>query len=601
MKTLQVVFVSFLLLFTIHLSAQPTLDWQQTFNGGSSLVDKAVAIVHDNSCNTIVVTASDSLGQGVNIVTIKYDENGNLLWQVALDGPDHLDDVPTGLTVDQSDNIYICGKSQGNFTGFDYITMKYNPDGTPASGAWPVRYNNTNMYGNGYDAAKSISVYQPTGDVFVGGESTNHYGGLSGSDAFIIKYSSQGMLLDTVGGVSGGDATLKQIGITNSGMVFCLTYDNTGNYVTYLYDLNLVAFNQWQTMTGKWYQPSSAAIDGSNNKYYAISLTTGGIEAIKLNGNNAIQWFTPYRRSTTSVDTAIAVAADNAGNSFVVSASSLNGETDVWLMKLDANGDTLWSRTWGSSNGVNDEPLKMVYTTSPSAVVIAVNTIVNGAKAIVTLKYDANGTLMTGYPLTFTNPISTCTDFICDIYGNIYTTGYTGTLGSEDANTYKYKANRYLVSVVSVNGDSLYVTPAGSSYQWYKNNTLLPGETNKGIQLNPTYGNGQYYCLVEQYCSTYSTDTMNATTVGLHEQDCQGEPFTVTTDEGEVKITFKKETADVSIFVFDTQGLLITSRSKGRVSTGTTVVIDLPPTTNSYFLKVHDGNHDILKRIVTVR
>lgn len=599
MKTLQVVFVSFLLLFSIHLSAQPTLDWQQTFNGGSNLVDKAVAIVHDNSCNTIVVIASDSLGQGVNIVTLKYDENGNLLWQLALDGPDHLDDVPTGLTVDQNDNIYVCGRSQSAITGYDFITMKYNADGTTGSGAWPVRYNNTNSSGNGYDGAESIIVNSQNGDVYVGGESANHFNSLSLSDPFIIHYSGQGQLLDTVATNNGGDMYLKQIGFVGTNKVFALVYDANGNFMSFQYDFSLVSASSYTNYYGTSGTLSNVAFYQNTYKFFAY-VYNNHIYAYKVNGNNGYDWNHVFMRSSTSYDAPVSVAVDNSGNSYYASHSQLGSETDVWILKLDANGDTLWSRVWGAGNGVDDIPVKIVATSTPSGIVVSANTTQSGTPTSVLLSYDASGNLRSGYPVYSSVTNSQAEDLTVDNYGNMFIAGYYDSIGSEDGVVTKYQYATIAPTLQNINGDSLYVQPAGASYQWFKDGTLITNEASQGLNA-VLHGNGNYSCEVEKYCSRFSSDTVTLINVGQHEEEMQSEAFLISTYKEGVEVTFKKEMSDVSIFMYDTQGRLILSRSIGRVSNGTAAHLDLPATTSTYFLKVKDVNREFVKRIVTAR
>jgi hypothetical protein len=44
------------------------------------------------------------------------------------------------MKVDNSGNIYVAGKSEGDTSGFDYITLKYNLNGTQI---WAQRFHGT--------------------------------------------------------------------------------------------------------------------------------------------------------------------------------------------------------------------------------------------------------------------------------------------------------------------------------------------------------------------------------------------------------------------------------------------------------------------------
>ncbi|MCX6224769.1 MAG: T9SS type A sorting domain-containing protein, partial [Bacteroidia bacterium] len=75
----------------------------------------------------LYVTGVDSIGQlteGGNIITVKYDLNGNEQW-IHRYGPENSLIWPQKITVDVSGSVYACGYFQDENGRTDYFTIKY--------------------------------------------------------------------------------------------------------------------------------------------------------------------------------------------------------------------------------------------------------------------------------------------------------------------------------------------------------------------------------------------------------------------------------------------------------------------------------------------
>ena len=88
--------------------------------------NKGTAIALDPAGNIYVTGYSPSTNSGKDIVTIKYDNNGNQLWLQHYDGPAHGDDIATGIIVDNETNIYVTGYSATTNGGTEFVTIKYS-------------------------------------------------------------------------------------------------------------------------------------------------------------------------------------------------------------------------------------------------------------------------------------------------------------------------------------------------------------------------------------------------------------------------------------------------------------------------------------------
>ena len=116
--------------------------WTATFDlaGGA---DRAAAVTVDHNDDVLV---SGYAWNGVNydFHTIKYSStDGQISWQNTFDGTAGGTDIPTSITSDSLGNVYVGGYSQGVSGTDDFMLIKYspsgaNPDGTPI---WQVSYN----------------------------------------------------------------------------------------------------------------------------------------------------------------------------------------------------------------------------------------------------------------------------------------------------------------------------------------------------------------------------------------------------------------------------------------------------------------------------
>ena len=89
-----------------------------------------------DAVGNVYVTGSYVSGTGSDYLTVKYDTNGKQLWSARYDGPSHFD-IPRVIKLDQAGNVYVTGSSAGT-KGFDYLTVKYDPNGNEL---WTARYD----------------------------------------------------------------------------------------------------------------------------------------------------------------------------------------------------------------------------------------------------------------------------------------------------------------------------------------------------------------------------------------------------------------------------------------------------------------------------
>jgi hypothetical protein len=217
------------------------LLWEEQYDGPLGLFDAASDVNTDMAGNIYVTghvdrvssTTSDPQDPDPAFATLKYDPAGNLQWVARYDDP--VKDTSTvvySIAVDSSRNVYITGKSEGNGTDQDCLTIAYDSQG---SELWVARYNGP---GNGIDEAKDLAL-GPTGDIYVAGLSDQF---ITGHDYIVIAYDPQGnqLWVSTYNGPDNMDDGAFAIAVDILGNIYVTGFsqgaDTDWDYATVRYD-----------------------------------------------------------------------------------------------------------------------------------------------------------------------------------------------------------------------------------------------------------------------------------------------------------------------------------------------------------------------------
>jgi hypothetical protein len=221
----------------------------------------------------------------VNVAVLKYDQNGNQLWETnSLNGAMDVDVHVVGLILDGSGNTYYGANLVGD-AGGEFTTVKCNNNG---SSGW-VAYDPT---GNGASVCAALGL-DTLGDVLVTGKNA-HYPPLPSYGTYKI--------------------------------------DTNGNYV-------------WGALYPMSSYGSSGALalalDSANNVYVTgsstITNTGSDIATLKYDSNGNQLWVQRYNGPGNGNDAGSAIAVDNAGNVYVAGyETETNGSTEMVLIKYSA-------------------------------------------------------------------------------------------------------------------------------------------------------------------------------------------------------------------------------------------------------------------------
>jgi hypothetical protein len=112
---------------TFELGTDGSAVWTNLYPAAYSGVGAGMAIA-TNSANSVYVTGySPGTNSANDIVTIKYDNNGNQIWVQRYNGPGNGNDAGNAIAVDNNGNVYVTGYSANASGGTDIVTIKYSP------------------------------------------------------------------------------------------------------------------------------------------------------------------------------------------------------------------------------------------------------------------------------------------------------------------------------------------------------------------------------------------------------------------------------------------------------------------------------------------
>jgi len=408
---------------------------------------QAVGMKLDSAGNIFVVGKRYTTADDSDVLLVKYSASGIQLWAEFYIGPDGKNDEPTDIDIDDSGNIYICGRTLNTASNYDYLTLKYSNE--KGQLLWAKTYNGPAAY---IDEAKAIVVNQ-YGSVYVTGTCTNLTVGSDDDDIMTIKYDTNGNLLWTksYSGSPDDKDVGVDIGLDSNGNAYVTGYSLTAsNYEDYvLIKYTPTGTESWVKTyngTGGDYDlPTKLFVDEDDN-IYVTGYSYGGVSGedwatLKYDVNGNLQWEKRYIGTTDGNDRPSSIAVDSAGGVYVVGYSdNFPNFNDMTTVKYNSAGTQLWINKFNGPINYHDEAVDVAVYNNNVFVFGKSYSSTAELYDYVLIKYELDGTKdwLARYNKGDESPAAIAIDSV----GNIYVTGSTqDASGVSDFLTIRYNQN----------------------------------------------------------------------------------------------------------------------------------------------------------------
>lgn len=343
---MKILCMTIILFFSLALDTYAQFNFQEIIGDvGGSVIAKSVQQTNDGGY--ILTGNAYRSGGNRDVYLIKLKSNGDTLWIKTFGGLF----AEYGNSVQQTnDSGYIIAGYTNSFGMGIYNVYLIKTD-INGDTSWAKTFG-----GTGEDVGNSVQQTTDGGYIIAG---TTTSFGAGNDDVFLIKTNSTGDTLwtKTFGGANDDEGNSVQQTIDNGYIIICtsksfgagyndmwlIKTDSSGNIIwTKTYGGALGDFG----ISGQQTSDSGYIIAGYSNSF---GMPPYDYYLIKTNSYGDTLWSKTY--GGESFDEAYAVHQTTDGG-YIISGISISfgfGNADVYLIRTDGNGDTLWTKFYGSS------------------------------------------------------------------------------------------------------------------------------------------------------------------------------------------------------------------------------------------------------------
>lgn len=326
-------------------------QWKTIYPGLVNRDNSSNAIYADESGGCLVAGYLEDSTAFRNALALHYNNAGAADWQHEFDGVGDNSDSARELAVDNAGNVYTAGYTISNGDNRNLSLIHFNPDGSFA-----CRYVENGSAVSALDDAQGLILSDDERPIVMGYVKNSG----TSNDIFIAKLNQT---CDTL-----WDKNING-GANGTERPYDMVRDGAGNLI----------------LTGRSDQQAGPI---SNDVCYTLKLReTDGVTL----------WVRKYDADTTAGRFERGVLTRIMDpNQIYVAGRAFNGlDYDVFLLKYDANGNTMWVKSWAATAS-NEAPVDMALDASGNIYVLA-NTAPSSADSLhdmVLLKYNAAGALL---------------------------------------------------------------------------------------------------------------------------------------------------------------------------------------------------------------
>jgi peptidoglycan/xylan/chitin deacetylase (PgdA/CDA1 family) len=349
----------------------PPVQWQKTFGGNGP--DYGLSVQQTIDGGYIIAGYTYSFGAGhCDVYLIKTDSAGNEIWQKTFGG----NGFDVGYSVQQtSDGGYIIA---GDTTLYEWgpfcvYLIKTNSNGDEQ---WQKTFS------SGSEVSEGLSVQQTADGGYIIAGGTYSFVEPPDSDVYLIKSDSAGNLQwqKTFGGSGSSHYGQSVQQTTDDGYIIVgETFSSaTDNIDVYLIKTDSTGNEIWQKTFDRDYRDYGSSVQQTLDGGYIItgytySFGTGycDVYLIKTDSAGNEIWQKTFSRNGGDSGTSVRQTADG-GYIITGSTCSVEGNNEeVYLIKVDPNGNSQWQKTFSGGNGSEGSEGSSVQQTADGGYIIA--------------------------------------------------------------------------------------------------------------------------------------------------------------------------------------------------------------------------------------
>ena len=376
--------IVFVILAVSKINAQPDIEWQKCFGGSN--YDGAKSIQQTSDGGYIVAghiylyDDTTSIYGSTDYWILKLNSVGDTIWTKNYGGsnfeyPQSIQQTLDGGYIVAGYTNSIDGDVSNNHGLKDYWILKLDTDGDTI---WTKC-----LGGSSFDYANAIHC-TTDGGYIVAGQSRSNDGDVSVNygqeDYWIVKLNTEGAIMwsKCYGGsghdiakavIETTDSMFIVVGITTSDDHFVHGHNGSG-YDYWILKLNSVGDTIWTKCYGNSKNDWASSITQSPDGGFVIAGTTEidttniynilDFWILKLNSEGDSLWTRYYGGSGWDLASSINQTSDggyivagrtNSSDGDVWGGNIINDSIyDYWTVKLNSDGDTLWTKCFGGSN-----------------------------------------------------------------------------------------------------------------------------------------------------------------------------------------------------------------------------------------------------------
>ena len=336
---------------TMKLDANGALLWANVYDSGA--FDHARAIAVDLNGNVYLLSATNSGRSHL----VKYDTTGGLQWS----RPVGSETASFNHLVADASGVYLAGRDAG------FRIIKYDSAGAEQWSMAPA-------------AGEAVALaLDSAGNVYATG------------DFRVVKINSAGALQWNMASMGTGARASFDITLDGTGGVYVTGYRFNGASEDFLtIKLNAAGVQQWASTYdgGSWDIAFAVVADGAGNAWVTGQSNTpaeGDFVTVKYGASGEQQWVASY--DAGGYDISYDLALDASGNVYVTGRSQQGNSGAFRTVKYDPAGDQQWVATYDAPY----EDAAQAISIDASGDLLIAGTTSNPEGDLRVIKYDASG------------------------------------------------------------------------------------------------------------------------------------------------------------------------------------------------------------------